>query len=62
MLSDLPPGVGIQDELMIELWRVLSNVHAGTDVREGVDQLRKAAWIFAERMHGEPFVILGGNG
>lgn len=47
---------------MIELWRVLSNVHAGTDVREGVDQLRKAAWIFAERMHGEPFVILGGNG
>lgn len=57
-LPPLPPGQGVEDELMIELWRVLSNVHAGTDVREGVEQVRKAAWVFAERLHGHPFTVL----
>lgn len=53
-------GVGIVDQWRIDLRHILNDLDSGVITgREAFGLIDKAGWDFAERMHGERFVILG---
>jgi hypothetical protein len=62
-VSDLPPlpaGVGIEDDFKAAVRRILSEHNRRViNAREAVDQITRASWVMAERLHGKPVVVTG---
>jgi hypothetical protein len=63
IVSDLPPlpdGVWSEDEYRATVRRIMGELlRKVIEPHDAMEQMVRAAWVFAERLHGEPFVVLG---